>query len=256
MGGSAVRRAAFLLLIAGIAGFSVQALIAQSSDEPLHAPSGGVQWSFASIAVLPLPGAPFTATVTTEWKRTLDDGSTVTIGNRRTIARDDAGRVFQERRKVLPAGDPHENEINRLEFVDPRAHTITTCQPAARACQVQDYFGRVVALPPTSPGALEGGKGSLTRLDLGSDLVSGVETIGTRETTTLDAGSIGNDRAISVVKEFWYSPQLRINVIEKRQDPRYGTQTFTVNPITLGEPDAALFDIPADFRIDDKRAPN
>ena len=28
--------------------------------------------------------------------------------------------------------------------------------------------------------------------DLGSDLVSGIETIGTRETTTLDAGPIGN----------------------------------------------------------------
>jgi hypothetical protein len=251
-----VRSAAFLLLFVGIAGFSVQTLIAQSPDQTLHAPSGGVATMVVSIVVPPLPGAPFTATVTTEWKRTLDDGSTVTIGNHRTIARDNNGRVFQERRNLYPAGDPRENEINRLEFADPRARTITTCWPEARNCQVHDYFGRVVAIPPTSAGAPEGGKGFLRRLDLGSDLVSGVETIGTRETTTLEAGSIGNDRPISVVKEFWYSPQLRINVIEKRQDPRYGMQTFTVNPITLGEPDASLFDVPSGFRVDDKRTTN
>jgi hypothetical protein len=251
-----MKRAAFFILVAIIAGFSVRAILAQSSDEPLHAPSGGVQWSFASIAVPSIPGAPFTATVTTEWKRTLDDGSTVTIGNRRTIARDDAGRVFQERRFVLPAGDPRENQINRLEFVDPGARTMTTCMPAARVCQIYEYFSRVIASSPTSAGTPEAGQGTLRRLDLGSDFVSGVETIGTRETTTLDTGSIGNDRPISVVKEFWYSAQLKINVIEKRQDPRYGTQTFTVNPINLGEPDASLFNIPAEFRIDDRRRPN
>jgi hypothetical protein len=256
MGGLSVRRAAFLLLFAGITGCSVQVLIAQSPDQPLHAPSGGVQWSFASIFVPPVAGAPFTATVTTEWKRTLDDGSTVTIGNRRTIARDGTGRVFQERRYVLPAGDPRENQINRLEFADPRAHTITSCWPTARICQVNYYFAPTGETPPSSTGPLNGGKGFLTRLDLGSDLVSGVETIGTRETTTLEAGTIGNDRAISIVKEFWYSQQLRINVIEKRRDPSYGTQVFTVSPINLGEPDATLFDIPADFRIDDKRTPN
>jgi hypothetical protein len=251
-----VRRAAFLLLFTGIAGFSIQTLIAQSSDQTLHAPSGGVRMTVVSIAVPPLPGSPFTATVTTEWKRTLDDGSTVTIGNHRTIARDNTGRIFQERRNLYPAGDSRENDINRLEFADPRAHTITTCWPTARTCQVNYYFAPSVETPPSSSGPLNGGKGFLTRLDLGSDLVSGVETIGTRETTTLDAGAIGNDRAISVVKEFWYSQQLGINVIEKRQDPRYGAQTFTVGPINLGEPDATLFDIPADFRIDDKRTPN
>ncbi len=251
-----MKRAAFVLLFALVAGFSVRTILAQSSDQPVHAPSGGVQWSFASIFVPPVAGAPFTATVTTEWKRTLEDGSTVTIGNRRTIARDDAGRVFQERRNVLPAGAPHENEVNRLEYIDPSARTMTTCVTAARVCEIHDYFSRLIAVPPASAGTPEGGKGSLRRLDLGSDFVSGVETFGTRETTTLDTGSIGNDRPISVVKEFWYSAQLRINVIEKRQDPRYGTQTFTVNPITLGEPGLTLFDIPADFRIDDRRTPN
>jgi len=251
-----MKLASFLLLFAGIVGFSGRSLTAQSSDQALHAPSGGVRTTVTSIAVPPLPGAPFIATVSTEWKRTLDDGSVVTIGNHRTIARDNIGRIFQERRNLHPAGDPHENEINRLEFADPRAHTISTCWPEARICQVNYYFASTAAPPPAPAGPIDGGKGFLTRIELGSDSVSGVETIGTRETTTFNAGSIGNDRAISIVKEFWYSQQLGINVIEKRQDPRYGSQTFTVSPIVLGEPDASLFDIPAGFRIDDKRTPN
>jgi hypothetical protein len=251
-----VKRAILFLFFAGIAGFSIPALIAQSPNEVVHAPSGGVRTTVVSIAVPPLPGAPFTATVTTEWKRTLDDGSTVTIGNHRTIARDNSGRVFQERRNLYPAGDARENEINRLEFADPRAHTLSTCWPEAHICQVSYYFAPAVAPPSPPTGRLETGKGFLTRLELGRNFVSGVETVGTRETTTIDAGAWGNDRQVSIVKEFWYSLQLGINVVEKRRDPSYGAQTFTVSPITLGEPDPTLFDIPTGFRIDDKRASN
>jgi hypothetical protein len=251
-----MKRAAFFLVLAVVAVFSVHPIVAQSPDDALHAPSGGVRTTVTSIAVPPLPGAPFTATVTTEWKRVLDDGSTVTIGNRRTIARDNSGRVFEERRNLYPAGDPHENELNRLEYDDPRVHTRTTCWPDAHVCEVTAYFASAFTPPAAAAGPLEGGKGFLTRLDLGHDSIAGVEAIGTRETTQINAGAIGNDRTVSVVKEFWYSPQLEINLVEKRRDPRYGIQTFTVNPISLGEPDASLFDIPAGFRMDDKRTAN
>lgn len=251
-----MKRAAFCLLSTVLLAFSIPRLSAQSPDAAVHAPSGGVRTTVVSISVPPLPGAPFTATVTTEWKRTLDDGTTLTIGNRRNIARDNSGRVFQERRNLYPAGDPHENEINRLEFADPRARTLTTCWPEDHVCRVNGYFESAFTPPAVPAGPQRDGKAFLTRLDLGHDLVAGVEAVGTRETTTINAGTMGNDRAISVVKEFWYSPQLELNLIEKRNDPRYGAQTFTVDPISLGEPDASLFEIPAGFRIDDKRMPN
>jgi hypothetical protein len=251
-----MKRAAFVLLFALVAGISVRVVLAQSPDDSLHAPSGGVRTMVISIAVPPLPGAPFTATVTTEWKRSLDDGSTVTIGNHRTIARDNSGRVFEERRNLYPSGDPRENDINRLEFDDPRAHTQTTCWPSGHVCQITGYFRDAFTPPAVPAGPLEGGKAFLTRIELGHDSVAGVDAIGTRETTQIEAGAFGNDRAVNVVKEFWYSPQLEVNLIEKRQDPRYGSQTFTVSPISLGEPDAKLFDIPAGFRIEDKRTPN
>jgi hypothetical protein len=51
------------------------------------------------------------------------------------------------------------------------------------------------------------------------------------------------------VKEFWYSPRLGINVITKRFDPRHGVQNFVVSNINQSEPDAKLFQPPADYRL-------
>ena len=70
-----------------------------------HAPDGGTFTRIQSIAVLPLTNASFSATVTTEWTRILADGSTATLKNHRTIARDSTGRVFEERRSFSPTGD-------------------------------------------------------------------------------------------------------------------------------------------------------
>ncbi|MGA3292869.1 MAG: hypothetical protein ABSE45_02665 [Candidatus Acidiferrales bacterium] len=249
-------RTALLSLFVSFAMLSVPSVIAQTPDQALHAPSGGTRMTVISISVPPLPNAPFTATVSTEWRRTLDDGSSVTIKNHRTIARDNSGRVFQERRNLYPDGDPRESQIRQLEFADPRTHEIYYCWPAAQTCEIHDYFRSTAEPPPVPAGPLDGGKRFLTRADLGTDTVNGIEAIGTRETTTIEAGAIGNDRAIAIVKEFWYSQQLGINLIEKRHDPSYGTQTFVVSQISLGEPDARLFDIPSNFHIVDTRRPD
>ena len=63
-----------------------------------HAADGRTRETMESIMVLPTPGASFSATVVTEWTRLLPDGSKETVKNRRTVARDSSGRVFQERR--------------------------------------------------------------------------------------------------------------------------------------------------------------
>jgi hypothetical protein len=52
------------------------------------------------------------------------------------------------------------------------------------------------------------------------------------------------------VKEFWYSPYLKINVITKRFDPHAsGIDNFEVKDIQLTEPDAKLFDLPDGYRV-------
>ena len=76
----------------------------------------------------------------------------------------------------------------------------------------------------------------------------------TIETRTLNPGAIGNDRPISIVKEFWYSPQLGINLSVKRMDPRHATEIFNVTDLSLAEPDPKYFVVPAGFSTVDHRS--
>ena len=111
--------------------------------------------------------------------------------------------------------------------------------------------------PPLPPQVMTGKMGELvmndpaqvTSEDLGTKNIEGVQANGTRTTRTIPAGQIGNDRAISIVTEVWISPDLQTVVYSKRSDPRMGEQTFALTNIVRGEPDPALFTIPADFKI-------
>jgi hypothetical protein len=208
---------------------------AQLSEEGMHAPDGGTIEQFNSILLPPLPHAPFSSTVTAEWTKVLEDGSTLIVQNHRLVVRDSAGRIYQERRRLVPKDSQEEPELQRIEISDPFTHKKYFCRPAIHVCSVEDYTGPETA-SRQPVGAQEDSFGTLTREDLGKTFVNGVEAVGTRETRTLNPGAIGNDRLIAIVKEIWYSPQLGINVSVKRVDPRHGTQVINVTEISVAEP--------------------
>jgi TonB family protein len=89
---------------------------------------------------------------------------------------------------------------------------------------------------------------------LGKRKIEGVECEGTRAVTSMPAGAIGNERPIETVYETWYSPELRMTILSRRSDPRFGESTYQVTNIVRSEPDAALFQIPSDYTIIDSRA--
>ena len=86
---------------------------------------------------------------------------------------------------------------------------------------------------------------------LGKQMVEGVECEGERVVTTMPAGTIGNDRPIETVNETWYSPELKIMILSKRSDPRFGESTYSVTNITRSEPYAELFQPPSDYTFID-----
>jgi hypothetical protein len=96
-----------------------------------------------------------------------------------------------------------------------------------------------------------GNQGQVNSEDLGTQTMESVQATGVRMTRTIPAGEIGNDRPISIVTEVWTSPDLKTIVNSKRSDPRMGEQTFQLTNIVRSEPDAALFTVPADFKIVD-----
>jgi hypothetical protein len=223
--------------------------VALAQDQPtMHAPDGGTRERLESLTILPTTNAPFTATVTTEWMKILVDGSKQTNWNHRTIARDSSGRIFQERRFFTPNGDKVATLITELDYADPNRHELYVCMPQQKTCYLHPYYApQFVNLPPTGPQPQ--GRSEITREELGRKTVEDVDVLGSREITTINAGAMGNERAEPIVKEFWYSPKLGINVITKRFDPRSGAQNFVVSNINQSEPDPKMFEPPAGFNV-------
>jgi hypothetical protein len=220
---------------------------------PGRPPDGGTREVLISILIPSLPGAPFTATVNTESIRLLGDGTTITLKNHRAIARDNVGRIFQERRLLVPEDGKRELVITQIEISDPVAHKLYICVPRERVCQLEQFSAPDFAPPPAAATAVNS-LGGPSREDLGKQTIGGLAAAGTLETGVIESGAIGNNSPLLVKREFWYSPRLGVNPIRKRLDPRFGTQNFEVSDIVLGQPDAKLFQVPAGFKVIDLRS--
>jgi len=85
---------------------------------------------------------------------------------------------------------------------------------------------------------------------LGSKMIDGISATGTKTTTTIPAGTIGNDKDLSITRESWYSPDLKLILQSTQSDPRFGETTYSLTNIQRSEPDPALFQVPAGYTID------
>lgn len=224
----------------------------RAQDSAPRPPDGGSREVLVSILIPSLPNAPFSATVNTESIRQLPNGANITLKNHRAIARDRAGRIFQERRLLVPEDGKHESVVTQIEISDPVAHELYICVPKEKVCQVESFSApafappRVVSDKPSAPGAP-------SLQSLGKQLIEGLETLGARETVVIEVGAIGNDSPIEVQREYWYSPQLGVNLISRLRDPRVGIQNFEVTDVALADPDAKLFKVGLEMKVIDLR---
>ena len=97
------------------------------------------------------------------------------------------------------------------------------------------------------------GNANEVKEDLGKQNIEGVEAEGTRTTVTIAAGEIGNERAIEIVSERWYSPELQLVVMTRHSDPRFGETTYKLTNINRAEQPKSLFEVPADYTIKDNQ---
>lgn len=237
----------FCALLAGCL-LLVCCLAAQESDEPSRGPDGGTRYFVEGIKVLPLTGKPFSGRSTTEWTRTLEDGTVVTTHLFAIVARDSQGRIYRERRSFVPVDSSRQSKLNDIMIFDPVAHTRTACTVATRRCIVTEYHAATsFTLRPVGP--FDDGKRYLARESLGSDNIDGVDVVGTRETVTINPGVVGNSQPLISTREFWYSSDLQVNLSIIRKDPREGTQVIRVADLSRAEPDPQMFQIPKGFVV-------
>jgi hypothetical protein len=209
-------------------------------------------------------GAPFSATAATETTQTLQDGTVIHRTTSSTLYRDGLGRSRNE--TTLSGFGP-------LQAAGKTHTMIAIADPVAGAHYVLDA-DRKVAHQRSFHGGHGGGKGApspeaaqafqqrmesrlqqdeasgaVKKESLGAQTIGGINAEGTRVTRTIAAGQIGNDKAIQIVFERWYSPDLQVVVKSTRSDPRFGTTTYTLTNIQRSEPAAALFTVPADYTV-------
>ena len=246
------------LVLTGLLIASAAAQDAQPTHPVYPAQDGGVREVMESIVIPPIPNAPFTARLSTEWARPTPDGGTITLVNEREIARDNEGRVYEQRWSLVPKNGNVKSSLTWVQVADPNEHTLYNCNAIKLVCDLLAYnpaSDLAAAAPRTVvQGPLRNGHGTIESENLGTKIVDGLETVGTRQTITLSPGAIGNDRTVVKMTESWRAEQLAVNLISVRSDPISGKQTFTVTELDTNPPDPQLFEPPEGFKIADQRA--
>lgn len=187
---------------------------------------------------------PFSAETVIEDTRRLFDGSTVTKRSAGAVYRDGSGRTRREQPLELVGGFSvvgTDNKPQMLVFInDFGAQTQYFLDVNNKVARRQPLGGGVPE-PATPPDA--------QTESLGSKAIEGVACEGTRISFEIPVGHLGNDRPIKVVTENWFSPELQMLVFSRHLDPLSGEHVFKLVNIRRSEPAAALFSVPAGYRI-------
>jgi hypothetical protein len=204
------------------------------------------------VFVTPIPNVPLLAVVNTQSSQILKDGTTLNRKTLSAIARDGHGRIFNERRPLIPASETATPPILSILIYDPQTRMSTFIDPQNRLAW-QSMLNRPPSSAPPEVGSIPLGSNTppsqyIKEEDLGTRKMEGVDVHGTRDTQTIPAEANGG-KEITVVDEYWYSEDLRLNMLAIHKDPRTGEQTTTVTQLDRGEPDPAIFEIPSDYKI-------
>ena len=228
-------------------------------------------------------GAPFCADGTTTSSQTLGDGTKISRTANAKICRDGEGRIYRQQTILgLGALAPSAEPPTIVTIIDPVAGVQYVLVPSkreaskspmpggrggarGRSSQSGADIGGVPPPPPPPPpppgvepsmrgggaGGRRGGPPGLPNVPeaLGTKQIEGVNAIGTRRTETIPAGTIGNDRPITITDERWESNELKVLVFSDHHDPRTGDVKYRLTNINRSEPDGVLFTVPSDYTM-------
>ena len=236
-------------------------------------------------------GAPYSAQAISEHTQTLQDGNRIVHKSTAAVYRDSEGRTRRDQTlnavgSYTAAGAPPQTFF----INDPVANVNYILEPDTKTARRVDLskrparreFGpargarergeqRVQVV--TGDKAADGGQVEVSvarsggvraeadaknvkKESLGKQTIEGVAAEGTRYTRTIAAGEIGNEQAINIVSESWYSAELQTVVMSKHSDPRMGESSYRLTSINRSEPAASLFQVPSDYSVKDAMPPD
>lgn len=202
------------------------------------------------IFVTPIPDNPFTGTVNVERSFVQKDGQIMKSKTAREIGRDSRGRIFNEMRTLVPASSNESPQVVGIHIYDPETRVTIMVNDRQHTFRKGTVNHPPEAVPPSFLTASSGlntlPQNQFTREeDLGNKVIEGLAVHGVRQSQTIPAPNGG--KSVVITDEYWYSEDLRINLVLKHNDPRTGGVTMTVTGIKRSEPDPARFEIPAGY---------
>jgi hypothetical protein len=253
------------------------------SGGPMQAKTGMVTMRIDSMDAAPIKGAPFCANVVTEHTQTLSDGNRIHTTDNSTVCRDSEGRTRREAGLNLMGAAPQTSSPKLITIVDPVAgvrYLLDTENKIAQKMPLMPEGGPdALGPPPPGPPGKEGqimiyqrtggpgsdvvfnktmmkdgadsGDSAPAKESLGDQTIDGIHATGTRVTTTIPAGKMGNEKPITVTSEHWYSPELKATIMTKHDDPWAGELKTEFKNVNTAEPDSSLFAVPADYKLVD-----
>jgi hypothetical protein len=222
-----------------------------------------------------IAGAPFSADASTEFTQMLSDGNRIERRFTTSLARDGRGRTRSEQDVAMlgplvvlqkgmnwthgsAAAAAHGEPPRFTVIADPVEGVTYTLDERAKEARrspskmTTQQFIEVQKLNDKLLGVGRGtGANAVVVESLGTRQIEGVRAEGTRLTTTIPAGQIGNLNPIHVVNERWFSKELQMAVLITRRDPRSGDTVYRLANIVRNEPPPDLFTVPSDYRIVD-----
>jgi hypothetical protein len=221
-------------------------------------------------------GAPYSAEAVTVVAQTLADGNRISRESKAAVYRDTVGRTRREQglsiigamvggpedRQQVQITDPQAGVTYILDVWNRLAHKLAVPKVAlARASGPTAAAGASTFEVPL-PGPPWGSHGTVffrrgvfanskppAIEHLGRQIVEGIEAEGTRSTTTIPTGQIGNELPLTIVSERWFSPDLKVLVLSRQTDPRFGETTYRLTNIVRSEPSPDLFEPPPGFTV-------
>jgi hypothetical protein len=216
--------------------------------------------------------APFSAESVIEHVQTYADGNRSVRKSGARLYRDSSGRTRREHTLtrdgasvLAPDGQPPRlifiaDPVDEIEYqIDTRTQTTRRQEvpeglrkARERAMGGDGRFG--VLMPTSTARRREAGEEGQplpqpVREKLGRQSIEGVEAEGARTTVTIPAGEFDNERSFEITHEEWYSPELKMIVMMRHVDPRFGETTFRLTNVSRGEQDGALFVPPAGYKV-------
>jgi hypothetical protein len=191
-------------------------------------------------------GAPYCGQLTDNFTQIFADGNQIHRETVTNVCRDSQGRTYhQVNLPEIVAGSG--NSPRAVMINDPVAGVDYMLDPAHKTYRkfVRPKGKGFQGNPPQFRG---GNPNPASTTDLGFQTIGGLSCKGTRFTHTIPAHSpLGNEQALTVTTDRWYSPDLSIDIQTQTTDPSRGNTSTTVSNISRNEPDASLFQVPAGY---------